>query len=268
MTDVLEAPSTDMLGKRVKRTEDPRFITGKGRYLDDIKLQSMTHIAVLRSPYAHANIRSIDTSAATKMPGVIAAFTGADIPYNPLPMAWPAGGSAGIQNNVNTPRTLATDSVKWTGEGVAAVVAETEAQAIDALEAITVDWEPLPTVVDAEKATQPGAPQLHSTAPNNIVFEWSVGDKNGTASAIDAAEVVVKQRLVNQRLIPNPMETRGVLTLFWIPDAPPAGQAIGNGFHGMSAPTITASTPGIVLALDVSTERMFAWAYGLRRIAM
>src|SRR6478672_5983142 len=135
---------TDVLGAPIKRVEDPRFITGKGRYLDDIKLQSMVHMAILRSPYAHANIRSIDTSRAASMPGVIAVITGADIPYNPLPMAWPAGGVAGIQNNVNTPRTRATDSVKWTGEGVAAVVAETEAQAVDALDAIVVDWEPLP----------------------------------------------------------------------------------------------------------------------------
>jgi len=200
---------TDVLGAPVKRVEDPRFITGKGRYLDDIKLQSMAHLAILRSPYAHANIRSVDVSAAKAMPGVLAAFIGADIPYNPLPMAWPAGGSAGIQNNVNTPRILATDSVKWTGEGVAAVVAETPEQAFDALEAIKVDWEPLPAVVDAEKATQPGAPQLHENAPNNVVFEWSVGDKDGTAKAIDGAEVVVRQRLVNQRLIPNSMETRG-----------------------------------------------------------
>ena len=131
MTDVLDAPSTSPLGKPIKRTEDPRFITGGGRYVDDIKLQSMAHMAILRSPYAHANIRSIDTSAAKAMPGVLAVYVGADIPYNPMPMAWPAGGSAGIQNNVSTPRTLATDSVKWTGEGVAAVVAETEDQAID-----------------------------------------------------------------------------------------------------------------------------------------
>ena len=124
-------------------------------------------------------------------------------------MAWPAGGSAGIQNNVNTPRVLATDSVKWTGEGVAAVVADTPEQAVDALEAIVVDWEPLPAVVDAEKAMEPGAPQLHENAPNNVVFEWNVGDKAGTDAAIDGAEVVVKQRIVNQRLIPNPMETRG-----------------------------------------------------------
>jgi carbon-monoxide dehydrogenase large subunit len=210
MTDVLDAPAeTSLLGKPIKRTEDPRFITGEGRYLDDIKLQSMTHMAILRSPYAHAKIRSIDTSMARSMPGVVAVFVGADIPYNPLPMAWPAGGSAGIQNNINTPRILATDDVKWTGEGVAAVVAETEAQAYDAIESITVDWEPLPTVVDAEKAIQPGAPQLNENAPNNVVFEWTVGDRAGTDAAIDGAEVVVRQRIVNQRLIPNSIETRG-----------------------------------------------------------
>jgi carbon-monoxide dehydrogenase large subunit len=199
----------DVLGSPVKRTEDPRFITGKGRYLDDIKLTGMVHMAILRSPYAHANIRSIDTAAAKARPGVLAVFTGADIPYNPLPMAWPAGGSSGVQNNVNMPRVLATDDVKWTGEGVAAVIAETPEQAVDALDAIVVDWEPLPTVVDAEKATQPGAPQLHENAPNNVVFDWLVGDKAGTDAAIAAAEVVVKQRIVNQRLIPNPMEVRG-----------------------------------------------------------
>ena len=199
----------DVLGAPVKRTEDPRFITGKGRYLDDIRLTGMVHMAILRSPYAHANIRSIDTTEAKARPGVIAVFTGADIPYNPLPMAWPAGGSSGIQNNVNTPRVLATDDVKWTGEGVAAVIAETAEQAVDALDAIAVDWEPLPAVVDSEKATQPGAPQLHENAPNNVVFEWTVGDKAGTDAAIDSAEVVVRQRIVNQRLIPNPMEVRG-----------------------------------------------------------
>jgi carbon-monoxide dehydrogenase large subunit len=201
--------TTDVLGARVKRVEDPKLITGKGRYLDDITLPGMTHIAILRSPYAHANIRSIDTSKAKAAPGVLTVITGADITYNPLPMAWPAGGSSGIRNNINMPRVLATDSVKWTGEGVAAVVAETTAQAQDALELIDVDWEPLPTVVDAEKATKPGAPQLHENAPNNVVFEWAVGDKAGTEAAFADAEVVVRQRLVNNRLVPNPMEARG-----------------------------------------------------------
>src|SRR5215203_2090072 len=199
----------DVLGSPIKRVEDPKFITGKGRYLDDIKLPGMVHIAILRSPYAHANIRSIDTSAAKAAPGVVAVIVGADIPYNPLPMAWPAGGASGIQNNVSTPHALAKDAVKWTGEGVAAVVAETPEQAQDALDLIQVDWEPLPAVVDAEKATQPGAPQLHENAPNNIVFEWSVGDKAGTDAAFANAEVVLHQRLVNNRLVPNPMEVRG-----------------------------------------------------------
>src|SRR6187200_728082 len=133
----------DVLGESIKRVEDPRFITGNGNYVADIVLPSM------------------DTTAAKAMPGVLSVIVGADIPYNPMPMAWPAGGSAGIQNNVSTPRTLATDSVKWTGEGVAAVVADTEAQAFDALAAIVVDYEPLPAVVDADKAIEPGAPQLH-----------------------------------------------------------------------------------------------------------
>src|SRR3989442_780281 len=199
----------DGLGAPITRREDQRFLPGTGRYLDDIKLPGMAYLAILRSPYAHATIRSVNVDAAKSMPGVLAAFTGADIPYNPLPMAWPAGGSAGLQNNINTPRVLATDSVEWTGEGVAAVVADTPEQAVDALRAVDVDYEPLPSVVDAEKATQPGAPQLHENAPNNIVFDWTVGDRDGTDKAIGDAEVVVRQRIVNQRLIPNPMEVRG-----------------------------------------------------------
>ncbi|OGN82402.1 MAG: carbon monoxide dehydrogenase [Chloroflexi bacterium GWC2_73_18] len=201
---------TVTIGAPLRRKEDPRFLTGTAHYVDDITLPGMAHAAVLRSPYAHANIRSIDTSRAVAMPGVLGVFTGTDfMEYNPLPMAWPAGGSAGLQNNVNTPRILATDSVKWTGEGVAAVVAETREQAFDALEAIHVEWEPLPAVVDAEQATQPGAPQLHENAPNNVVFTWTVGDRDGTDRAFAEAEVIVRQRLVNQRLIPNPMEVRG-----------------------------------------------------------
>ena len=107
-----------MLGKPVKRVEDPKFITGKGRYLDDVKLPGMAHLAILRSPYAHANIRSIDTSAAKAAPGVVAVIVGSEIPWNPLPMAWPAGGASGIQNNVNMPRILATDDVKWINQCV------------------------------------------------------------------------------------------------------------------------------------------------------
>ena len=145
-------------------------------------------MAILRSPYAHANIRSIDTSAAKTMPGVLAVFVGADIPYNPLPMAWPAGGSSGIQNNVSTPRVLATDSVKWTGEGVAAVVAETRgagrrrARGDRGRLASRCRPSSMP-----RRRSQPGAPQLHENAPNNVVFDWTVGDKAGTDAALRGA---------------------------------------------------------------------------------
>lgn len=201
--------ATDVFGARIKRREDPRFITGEGHYLDDINLPGTTYAAVLRSPYAHARIRSIDTSAAKAMPGVLAVWTGKDLEsINPLPCAWPAGG---VQNNLNTPRVLAIDTVRWTGDGVAALIAETREQAYDALDAIVVDYEPLPVVVNAEKALAPGAPQLHENAPNNVVMRWSVGKQAETDTAIRSAEVVVRQRILNQRLIPNPIETRGAI---------------------------------------------------------
>ncbi len=205
--------STGAIGTPLRRKEDPRFITGTGTYLDDVQVAGLAHAAILRSPYAHAHIRSIDTAAAAAMPGVIAVYTGQDLKDLPaLPCAWPAGGANGpYTNNLNTPRLLALDDVKWAGEGVAMIIAESPAEAQDALEAIEVDYEPLPVVVDAEQATQPGAPQLHENAPNNVAFDWWAGDKEGTAAAIDTAEVVVRQRLINQRLIPNPMEVRGAI---------------------------------------------------------
>jgi carbon-monoxide dehydrogenase large subunit len=176
--------TTDVLGEPIKRVEDPRFITGNGNYLDDIKLPSMTHLAILRSPYANANIRSIDTTAAKAMPGVVAVFVGADIPYNPLPMAWPAGGSAGIQNNVNTPRTLATDSVKWTATSPRS---SPDARAgVRCDRAHRVDWKSLPAVVDAEKAIAPGAPQRARTAQHRVRM---VGRRQGRLdAAFDGAE--------------------------------------------------------------------------------
>ncbi len=208
--------STGAIGTPLRRKEDPRFITGTGTYLDDVQIANVAHAAILRSPYAHARIRSVDTTAAAAMPGVIAVYTGQDVADLPaLPCAWPAGGASGpYTNNLNTPRLLALDDVKWAGEGVAMVIAETPAQAQDALDPIEVDYEPLAVVVDAEQATQPGAPQLHDNAPNNVAFEWWVGDKEGTAAAIEGAEVVVRQRLINQRLIPNPMEARGAIGRF------------------------------------------------------
>src|SRR5262245_56818758 len=139
-----------MVGQAIKRREDPQLITGQGSFLDDIKLAGMLHAAILRSPYAHAKINSIDTSRAAALPGVVAVFTGEDMmDINPLPCAWRAGR---VQNNVNTPRALAVGKVMHVGDGVAMVVAENRYIARDALDLIEVDYEPLPVVVDAEQA--------------------------------------------------------------------------------------------------------------------
>ncbi|MCG3141356.1 MAG: Carbon monoxide dehydrogenase large chain [Anaerolineae bacterium] len=198
-----------VLGQSIKRREDPRLITGEAKYIADIELPGMLHAAVLRSPFAHAKIKSVNVAQAKQAPGVVGVFTGADFAEIPaLPCAWQAGG---VKNNVNTPRILEIDEVHHTGAGVAVVVAHDRYAAEDALALIQVDYEPLPAVVDAEKATQPGAPQLHENAPNNIVFDWSCGDQAGTDQALQASEVVVKQRLINQRLIPTPMEARGAI---------------------------------------------------------
>lgn len=198
-----------VVGKAVKRKEDPRLITGEARYLEDISLPGMAHIAILRSPHAHANIVSINTDRAAAVPGVVGVFTGQDfMDVNPLPCPWPAGG---VDNNLNTPRALEVEKVTHVGAGVAVVVAEDRAIAQDAVELIDVEWEVLPAITDAEEATFEGAPQLHENAPNNICMEWDCGDQEGTDAALSSADVVVSRRLRNQRLIPTPMETRGCI---------------------------------------------------------
>jgi carbon-monoxide dehydrogenase large subunit len=206
--------STKVFGSAIKRREDPRLITGEAKYLDDIQLPGMLHAAILRSPYAHAKIKSINTQKAAELPGVVAVFTGQDFKELPtLPCAWQAEAGR-IPNHVNTPRVLEIDRVTFTGAGVAVVVAENRYLAEDALNLVDVQYEPLPVVVDAEKTTQPGAPQLHENAPNNICMDWSCGNKEGTDKALSEAEVVVKQRVINQRLIPTPIDMRGCIAQY------------------------------------------------------
>ncbi len=207
MVASVESPEK-MVGKALKRREDPRLMTGAGNFLDDVKLAGLTHAAIVRSPHAHAKIVSIDTSAASGMPGVVGVFTGQDfLDVNPMPAAWQAGG---VTNHPVTPRVLAINEVHQVGDPVAVVVGETLAQAIDAAEAVQVVWDLLPAVVNAKKATEAGAPQLHDEAPNNIVLEWECGkDAAIVDAALAASDVRVSQSIVNQRLIPTPMETRG-----------------------------------------------------------
>jgi len=206
--------TTKVMGAAIKRKEDPRLITGEARYLDDVQLTGMVYAAILRSPYAHAKIKRINTTKVRKQPGVVAVYTGEDFKDLPaLPCAWQAEAGR-IKNNVNTPRVLEIDRVTHTGAGVAVVIADDRYAAEDALGLIEVDYEPLPVVVDAEKATLPGAPQIHENAPNNICMDWAIGDKDGADAALQSSDVVVRQRLVNQRLIPNVMEPRGCIAQY------------------------------------------------------
>lgn len=203
------ATREELVGKRLKRREDPRLVQGQARFMDDIVLPGMVHARILRSPIAHAKIKSIDVSRAKAAPGVVGVFTGKDTEeINPLPFAYQA---AGTENFVNTPRAIAIDEVHWTGDPLAVVIAETVEQAEDALELIDFDLEELPAVVDAEATTHDGAPQLHENAANNIAFDWTCGNEQGTADALSNAEVVIKHRIRNQRLIPVALETRGAI---------------------------------------------------------
>jgi carbon-monoxide dehydrogenase large subunit len=210
----VQAPekTTTLVGAPVQRVEDAPLLTGAAKFIDDLKIPGMAHVAIFRSPYAHARIAGIDVSRATSAPGVIAVYTGKDLEHLPaLPCAWQAGG---VENHVNTPRALEIDKVTFTGAGVAAVVAETRYQAEDAVTLIDVDWEPLEAIVDAEQATSPGALQIHENAASNIVMDWECGDREGTEQALEHADVVVRQRLVNQRLIPTPIEPRGAAATY------------------------------------------------------
>jgi carbon-monoxide dehydrogenase large subunit len=200
--------STRIFGSGIRRREDPRLITGTALYTDDLTLPGMAHAAMLRSPHAHARITRIDVGRAKNAPGVLAAWTGADIgALKPVPCAWLLP-NAGLK--IATYQAIATDTVRYVGDIVAVVVAETAYQAHDALDLIDVDYDALPAVTDARKAVQPGAPQLHGEVPNNEAFHWEVAGGDIDA-AFTTADVVVKERIVQQRLIPNAMEPRSAL---------------------------------------------------------
>ena len=202
-----------MFGASIKRREDPRLITGKATYTDDMHRRGLAYAQIVRSPHAHARIKGIDVEAARRASGVIAVFTGKDLQgvINPIPTAWPIPNS-----DLRTPPhpALAVDTVRYAGDGVAVLVAEDRYTARDAAALVRVDYELLPAVVDQQKAMEPGAPQLHADVPNNLAFKWVVGNAESTSAAFKEAErdgVVISQHFVNQRLIPNAIETRSVL---------------------------------------------------------
>jgi carbon-monoxide dehydrogenase large subunit len=199
-----------LLGASIKRREDPRFITGKGNYTDDLKLAGMTHAVFVRSPHANAKIRKIDTAKASKAPGVVAIFTGKDMTgVNSLPCGW-------LLPELKIPphMPLATDAAHYVGDPVAIVIAETQSAASDAAEMVVVDWEVLPSVTDTEKAAAKGSQQIHEVAPSNEAFKWQIGDAAATEAAFKSAPVVVKKRIINQRLVANPMEPRACVARY------------------------------------------------------
>ena len=201
--------TTRIFSSGIRRREDPRLISGRATYTDDITLPGTVYAAILRSPHAHARIRRVNTSRAARAEGVVAVYTGADLEgvIGPIPCAWmiPNSDIKGVAHPA-----IARDVVRYVGDAVAVVVAESRHQAQDALELIEVDYEPLTPVIDPQQALQEGVPQLHGDAPNNQAFHW-VAAGGDVEEAFRNPEVVVRERIVQQRLIPNAMEPRAAL---------------------------------------------------------
>jgi len=202
-------PTTSYMGGTVRRREDPRLITGSATYVDDIVLTNMAYMSVLRSPYPHARIVSIDASEALSRPGVLAVVTGDDVADLVPPQQGESDGESGAPARA----PLAAGKVTYVGDPVLALVAGTQAQAVDALESVIVEYDELPGTGDPELAMQDSAPQLQEYAENNIDNRRPF-TKGDPAGAFAEAEATVSVRMVNQRLSPNPMETRGVVARY------------------------------------------------------
>ena len=205
------------IGDAPKRREDLRFITGRGRYLDDLGFERLVHAVVVRSPHAHARIERTDTRAAQAAPGVLAVLTAADVRADGLQPLRPTA-EANVQTGeafAFAPQPLLADGkVRYVGEPVALVVAETRAQALDAAEELAVDYAPLPAVTTATTARAADAPEISAGVPGNVCFDWRTGDTAAVDAAFAAAAHTVEMRLDNHRIITNPMEPRGLIGLY------------------------------------------------------
>src|SRR5262245_5995613 len=242
-----------LMGVRVKRKEDPRLITGSGAYVGDMTLPGMRHVALVRSPYAHARIRGIDTAAALSCPGVVAVVTGADLAALCEPMPVSSAGETGPSDDGAAPgRThyaLSADRVRHVGEAVAAVIADTPETAADAVAEVLVDWEPLPAVADLERAVAEGAPLVFDHVPGNLAHRWQ-RKTEGADAAFESAARVVGQRIVSQRLSGIPMEGRAVLAA---PDSTIDGVTVWTSTQG---PHITRSQIAATLRLPENAVRV------------
>ncbi|QCI62854.1 xanthine dehydrogenase family protein molybdopterin-binding subunit [Phreatobacter stygius] len=235
------------IGAAVRRKEDFRFITGKGQYTDDINRPGQTQAYFLRSPHAHATLKKIDTAKARAMPGVVAIFTGEDIAADKiggLICGWMIHSKDGTPMRAGPHPVLAQGKVRYVGDHVAVVIAETLAQAKDAAEAIVVDYGVLPANADAARAQDKGAPEVHSEAPANTVYDWHIGDKAATDAAFAKAKHVTKLDIINNRLVPNAMEPRAAigdydagndaLTLYTTSQNPHVARLVLSAFIGIA----------------------------------
>ena len=235
------------IGASVKRKEDHRFITGKGRYLDDMNRPGQAYGYFLRSPHAFAKIKKIDLAAAKAAPGVVDIFTGADMAADSiggLICGWAITSKDGSPHKAPPHNSLAVDAVRHVGDQVAFVIAESLQQAKDAAELIEVDYEILSPVTNIAKALAPGAPQVHEEAPGNLCYDWELGDKAAVDAAFAKAAHVSKLDLVNNRLSPNPMEPRAALgeydmgsdelTLYTTSQNPHVARLIMSAFLGIA----------------------------------
>ena len=208
---------TSKIGDSPRRREDVRFVIGQGAYLDDLKMADVAHAVVVRSPHAHARIRSIDKDAARCAPGVLAVLTASEAAVDGLTPLRPyaeANVQTGEPFRFQPQPLLATGKTRFAGEPVALVVAETHAQALDAAELVTVDYEPLPAVTTTAASLAADAPQLSVEVPGNCCFDWQAGDAVGAEAGFAAARHVVSLALDNHRITTNPMEPRGCIGAF------------------------------------------------------
>ena len=210
--------STDIMSQRfgigasVLRKEDKRFLTGRGRFTDDIDRPGQVHAYFVRSPHAHAKIKGISADAARAMAGVVAVFTGQDMAADnigSLPCGWTVTDRHGEPHKSPPHFALARDKVRYVGDHVAVIIAETTAQAKDAAEAVEVDYEVLPANVNTARAMS--APLLHDEAPNNLCYDWEMGEESAIDEAIAEADHVTTIELINNRLVPNAMEPRAAV---------------------------------------------------------
>jgi len=207
----------DLIGKSVKRVEDNRFLKGEGKYTDDFNMQHQTFAVYVRSPHAHANLVSVDISAAKAMAGVISVFTGKDIKDAGI-----VGSICGWQVDFKNGDTmkepghpiLAFDKVRHVGDAVALVIAEDLGTAVDAASAVEVNYEVLDAIVDPKAAVQDGAPQVHDDVPNNTIFDWELGNKEETDAAFENAHHITELSYHNQKIVPNAIEPRAALAHF------------------------------------------------------